>query len=155
MDKKNLLITIIVFFYTFLLQAQSDTLNRRQIRPFGISCQIGGPTYLMAVNLDYFVSKNFSLEVGAGAIGYYGGVKAYFGKKTWNSMPFIGATYSNITFGGDDGGIFPYLYLPLGYHFVGKKGLNASLEIATISPDIGLFGQLRIGYRFLKKKKTK
>ena len=152
MVNKLPLLAIICLMPFLTVKAQSDTLNRREQRPFGISVNILGPTLVTSLNLDYFFSKNFSLEAGAGAIGYYAGVKVYFGKKTRTCMPYIGATYSNVIFTGDDGGIYPFLYLPVGYHFVGKKGFNFSAEIAAMQPDILFYGQLRVGYRFLKKK---
>ena len=151
------ILTLFLFFKVVLSSAQdTDTHNRRELRPWGVSLNLLGPTGISSVNVDYFISRNISVEVGAGFFGAYVGGKAYIGKKQWTGMPYVGYTAAMFGLPGqDDDGVYLYNYLPIGYHYVSKKGFNIAIEVA-FNPDdtpYELFGQLRLGYRF--KKKTK
>jgi hypothetical protein len=154
--QKHILMLTFMFIFISADAQNTDTHNRRELLPWGVSLNLLGPTGISSVNVDYFFSRHISIEAGAGFFGAYIGGKAYIGKKQWSGMPYVGYTAAMFGFPGqDDDGVYLYNYLPVGYHYVSKGGFNIAIE-AAFNPDDGLnelYGQLRLGYRF--KKKTK
>jgi hypothetical protein len=156
----------VLFAFLFInssINAQNDSTNRRELRPLGLSVDALGPTVFYSINFDYFLDHHMSCDVGWSPYGYYAGVKAHFGKKRQAGMPYIGVMYATV-YVSKTSGEFPHMYVPIGYHFVGKRGLNASIEIAAnFGSNFGnklndefykFYPQLRLGYR-IKRKKVK
>jgi hypothetical protein len=158
--QKNIIFSIVLLLFNLATNAQNDSVNRRELRPIGLSIDILGPTNYTSLNFDYFLDRNMSLELGGSQFGYYSGVKAHFGKKKSAGMIYVGLLYANVIM-PETGFEFSHVYIPIGYHFVGKKGLNASVEIASnfngslaiesYSAYSLIYAQLRIGYRFKRK----
>ncbi len=152
--QKYILMLAVIFIFISADAQSTATPNRRELRPLGVSLNLLGPTGLSAVNVDYFFSRHISIEAGAGFYGAYIGGKAYIGKKQWAGMPYVGYTAAMFGFPGqDDDGVDINSYLPVGYHYVSKRGFNVAIEAAIITDGspFEIFGQLRLGYRFKKK----
>ena len=118
-------------------------------RPFGINLNLGGPSLIASVNLDYFLSKNISFEAGGGLFGVYGGAKLYIpnGKTSF----YFGYSRSIIVFGESGASILNYL--PFGIYSIDKHGYNFAFEVAAMgdSSKVIPWAQLRLGYRFKQK----
>ncbi len=152
------ILTLFLFFKVLLSNAQdTDTLNLRELRPWGVSLNLLGPTLMASANVDYFISRNVSVETGAGFFGAFVGGKVYIGKKQWKGMPYVGYTRAFIRLPTSEPVTEIFNYFPIGYHFVGKSGFNFSIEGAVLSdnPPGKFLGQLRIGQRFGKKRKNR
>jgi hypothetical protein len=150
------IITLILLFTVILGNAQNaDTLNTRELHPLGVSLNLLGPTLMASANVDYFISRNVSVETGAGFFGAFVGGKVYIGKKLWKGMPYVGYTRAFVRLPTSEPVTEIFNYFPIGYHFVGKNGFNFSIEGAVLSenPPAKFLGQLRFGQRFGKKRK--
>jgi hypothetical protein len=119
-------------FCLFLISIQfcsfGQTLNSRTIYNDGLGLKIGGPTYGLALNYNHFFTHHLNLELGAGFVGAYAGVKYFFGKaeKKMRFAPYVGTElgYAAIIFDG----FYPGVYVPIGVQFFSKNGFNISLE---------------------------
>jgi hypothetical protein len=161
---KNTFLLILFLFLNSRINAQNDSINRRELRPFGLSLDIMGPTVYTSLNFDYFLDRNMSLEVGGSQFGYYSGMKVHFGNGKSVGMPYLGLLYVT-HFSPKTGFEYSHAYIPIGYHYVGKTGFNASIEIALNftgsfyhNPDseyYQFYPQFRLGYRFKRKKQRK
>jgi hypothetical protein len=137
-----------------LLDKNSHSLISEQ-RNVGLNINLGGAGFLASVNVDAFLSRNFSLELGIplGLKGIYGGGKIHFPMQDknggFNSL-YVGCLGTIALFPDSEG--LAGLYLPLGFHSTAKGGLIFSVEIAAIRTDYGFldrpWGQIRFGYRF-------
>lgn len=150
---KNLLL-IFSFFVAVNIYAQDISIeNIRADRKFGIGGQFLGPTILISLQLDYFITQNLNLEVGGGALGYYGGVKWYFGSKDkpTNWAPYVGGCYISVLDDIFRGGMRSGAYFPLGIQFISKGGFTFAPEVAglylpgSLTP---VWGAIKLGYHF-------
>ncbi len=119
------------YLSTFLLLhflSFGQNINKRNDFKDGFGLKIGGPTFALALNYNHFFNQNLNLELGAGIVGAYGGLKYFFGKedKVMRFTPYVGAEYCYTAIIFD--GFYQGVYLPLGVQFFSKKGFNLSLE---------------------------
>lgn len=154
--KKFILLLFTLFNLTLICQGQET--NPRSERKFGFGGQILGPTLLLSVNLNYFITHNFNVEIGGGVIGYYGGLKYYFGKadKPHRWTPYLGAHYTSVVFlnmsSSKSNDIKRGVYAPIGIQLMTAKGFTFAPEIAYLYLDNNqktpIWGAIKLGYNF-------
>ncbi len=147
MNHMKKIVLLFLFFVHFSSFGQE--INPRNEFKNGFGLKIGGPTLALALNYNHFFTQNINLELGAGLIGAYAGVKYYFGTadKVMRFAPYVGATFTAIFFDG----VNPGIYLPLGVQLLSKNGFNLSLEASYLSTHYlynGPFGSIHIGKNF-------
>jgi hypothetical protein len=147
-------------FCNLSLFCQGQEVNHRSERKFGIGAQLLGPTLIFSANLNYFITHNFNVEIGAGAIGYYGGLKYYFGKqdKQHKWTPYFGIHYTSVTFfnisltGNSSNTQKNGIYAPIGIQLMTNGGFTFAPEIAYIHLDnynkTKVWGAIKLGYNF-------
>jgi len=154
---KKLVIVLIVLMSINLLAQETfvDKNNPRSSNRFGINANLGGPSLLLSLSLDYFFTPNINVETGAGIFGYYGGVKYHINgnvaEKNWT--PYIGLNIIHIpeitlfsTTEARNG-----LYIPIGIQYLGNSGFTFGTEIAGLVLDgakTPVWGAIKIGYHF-------
>ena len=116
---------------------------------------VGGPSAILSLSVDYFISPSFNLEAGLGIFGYYGGVKYHlFGdKKGKNWTPYIGVSATRIVLSGFFNIDKTGLYIPVGIQYIATRDFSFGVEAAafyvegtnTLPP---VWGALRFGYHF-------
>lgn len=127
-----------------------ESLNPRSNNKFGLGFQLGGPTGLTSVYLNYFFTPNFNLEAGFGILGAYAGLKYHFGDKNepikWT--PYIGLN-GNYILGLFNDDLFG-IYIPIGLQYMSAKGFVFAPEIALIANENTAWPwvALKIGYNF-------
>lgn len=136
--KKRILLLFCCLVFVPICYGQET--NPRAERKFGFGGQLLGPTLILSANLNYFITHNFNIEIGAGAIGYYGGLKYYMGKAdkqhTWT--PYVGANFTSVTFfkislkGNSSNDQKNGLYAPVGIQLMTSKGFTFAPEIAYL-----------------------
>ena len=130
-----------------------ETTNSRIENPFGLSLNLGGPTYVFSFSADYYVTSTVNIEAGFGLWGFYGGVTYHFNgdhdEKKWT--PYTGGLLFFIPeFLGDD----PYLglYVPLGMQYLNDGGFTFSAEVAgrfsEQTNNLTSWAALKVGYHF-------
>ena len=164
-------IILIAIFIARLLGAQpapgSISYNPRANRPFGVSLNLGGPTYIASASLDYFILPVLNIEAGGGIWGYYAGPQYHF-KGNENNRE--GTLYTGLMvtafppLPGSDafynaGWNVPApktrykVYLPLGISSVSHNGYTFAMEIA-LAPvkelKIPFWFSFKFGYHFKK-----
>lgn len=137
-------------------------LNPREDNRFGINTTFGGPTILVSLSLDYFITPSINLEAGFGFFGIFGGIRYHiFGNRDRiNWTPYIGL-YSIRALSFDSPNfiflpnieVIPGLYIPLGIQYMGNYGFTIGLEIAKITANIennlpSITGAIKIGAHF-------
>lgn len=132
-------------------------------RNVGFSANLGGPSLFGSLNIDVFLSRNFSLEFGAplqfASKGVYGGAKLHFPmpSKANNFFSFYtGCIISAFSIPDTDNGVLAYF--PIGIHTTNQKGIIFSIEAAFINWDfeqIMPWAQIRLGKRFLRSTAVK
>jgi hypothetical protein len=130
-------------------------------RNFGLSFNLGGPSFFGSLSMDLFLSRNFSLEFGAplqlATQGFYGGAKLHIplaSKSNQFLSLYTGCILSVYNIPDTDGGFFPYF--PLGLHSTNRKGFIFSIEAAVLRGDVPQFwGQVRFGKRFRRSAPVK
>lgn len=134
-------------------QIEETTSNSRIENPFGLSINLGGPTYAISFSADYYVSSTVNIEAGFGLLGLYGGVTYHFNgdqdEKKWT--PYTGTLLTLVPeFLGDDE--YLGLYIPLGMQFLNDDGFTFGAEVAgrlSENPNNPyLWAALKIGYHF-------
>lgn len=155
--KTGLQILTVFILCSSIVKAQE---NPREAFPAAISFYGGGPTFFASASLDVFLSPNVNMDFGAGFSGFYGGGKYHFkghhADREWTF--YTGLVIANL---GEAVGTEYLYYFPLGYNYIGEKGLNFSIEALVIGEFLeDLFFEegltyfipawpgLKIGYRF-------
>jgi hypothetical protein len=140
--------------------------NPRVKSPFGLSFNLGGPTYVASASVDYFILPVLNIETGAGIWGYYLGPKYHFkGNAKKDKTLYIGSllciyppneSFQVLPSGGDwktskKETNYGY-YLPIGFTNISENGYTFSMEIAysskTISDNIPFWFSFKFGYHF-------
>ena len=157
-----------------MLLAQSLTRgmskNPRADRPFGVSCNLGGPTYIASASLDYFVSPVLNIEAGGGIWGYYAGPKFHVrgnqaGREGTLYTGFLVAVFPPLP--GTDafynaGWYVPEpktrvkMYVPLGISSISRSGYTFAMELAWApvkEMKIPFWFSLKFGYHFKRGKR--
>jgi len=136
----------------------SNNLNPRVENPFGVNINILGPSVLLSLSIDYFVTPNINIETGLGIAGYFGGIKYHmFGErvdKEWT--PYAGLYVTHIpaiSFFGDSKSSRNGLYLPVGIQYMSNGGFTFGAEVAgltvkDIAGGTAVWGAIKIGYHF-------
>lgn len=155
----NMLRKLVLLFFLVLsltINSHGQEANPRSERKFGIGGQLLGPTLLLSANLNYFITHNFNVEIGGGIMGYYGGLKFYFGKadKQHKWTPYFGAHYTSVVFlnisssNENKNGI----YAPVGIQLMTSGGFTFAPEIAYLYLDKNqktpIWGAIKFGYNF-------
>lgn len=126
--------------------------------------QLLGPTKLLSAFFDYQVNQHVCIEVGAGAIGFYGGLDYFLIKKDRraNWAPYTGIFYTraeavvddcNCAFGTNTFGMRSGVYVPLGIQHIANNGFSLALEFAgfykfNAKTNFNPWGSLKMGYYF-------
>jgi hypothetical protein len=166
MIKRIIFIVVILFITTLYAQDLSKHMNNnpRTQRPFGLSINLGGPTYITSLSMDYFVFPYLNIETGGGIYGYYFGSKYHFK----GCAPKVKTTlYTGFILS-----VFPPLrsvvwpsnwiiskpkthlgaYVPVGISNISGNGYTFSIEVAynskTLSPALPFWFALKFGYHF-------
>lgn len=149
------IIIILTFLVSNNLLAQE---NLRQTNPFGVNLNIGGPSLLLSGSCDYFITSSLNIEAGLGMIGLFGGIKYHFNRNKYdkNRSSYMGLYTVHVPeLKGLWGGINSAsgLYIPLGTHYIGKKGFTYGVEVAGIifndfGGKINVWGAIKLGYHF-------
>lgn len=137
--------------------------NPRVKRPFGVSLNLGGPTILASVSLDYFVLPVLNIEAGGGIWGYYAGAKYHLkgNVKKKTVTLYTGALLTafpplfEMPFDARSPKTYYYVYMPVGLNNITKNGYTTSIEIATsnafVDWKVPLIFSLKFGYHFQTK----
>jgi hypothetical protein len=134
-----------------------ESTNPRLTNPFGVNINIGGPSILISVSLDYFITPSLNIEAGIGLIGSYGGLKYHFNgnKDDKNWTPYLGVYAAHIpeitfffTTPARNG-----VYIPLGIQYIDNKGYTFGVEVAgitirDIADGTNVWGAVKLGYHF-------
>jgi hypothetical protein len=165
----RLVVTSVLFFWTLVVFAQSDTSAPKNLRlihknHFGLG--FGGPGFF-GPYYEHFFTENWSIETGFGTLlvinsAYVGG-RYYFGEKDklQRFSPYVGAAFGAGFYiggggsGGIDGAGTPIGYVPVGIQFLSRKGYAFSLETALLYFDGEYIPMGALKIRLLKKKKKK
>ena len=145
--------------------AQENTSSKENVNPrvenrFGVNLIGLGPTIGASLSIDYFASPSINIEAGAGAWGYFGGVKYHInGNKSIKSWtPYIGINAISVVNGVDilenileedvtDIGV----YLPVGLQYLSDGGFTFGIELAGLfvdNYDTYVWGAVKLGYHF-------
>ena len=151
MNIKSLNTIWILFFLVFFCGEIHAQENPRTINPLGISAYGGGPPLFASLSLDYFVDPRLSLDVGGGFFGVYGGgryhLKGDNPDKEWTF--YTGLLYGRY---GEAVGVDQMLFLPLGFHYIGEKQFNFTIEMLVLGEFgayiIPVWPGIKFGYRF-------
>jgi hypothetical protein len=154
---KKLVIVLIVLLSINLLAQETflDNNNPRSINRFGINANLGGPSLLLSLSLDYFFTPTINVETGAGIFGYYAGVKYHINgnraEKNWT--PYTGINLMYIpeitlfsTTEARNG-----LYIPVGVQYLSNSGFTFGAEIAGLvlsGAKTPVWAAIKIGYHF-------
>jgi hypothetical protein len=129
--------------------------NLRSQNPFGINVLLGGPTIIISVSADFFVTQNINVEAGVGVFGFFAGGKFHFlgQQESRHWTPYVGAIGTfipdifNIEGEGIKGG-----YFPIGMHYFNESRFTFAIEVAPIiadyDDDIPVWGAIKMGYHF-------
>jgi len=129
--------------------------NPRAARRFGFGIQAGGPTFILSLQADYFLTPRVNVEVGAGLLGLYGALKVHLGGGSWS--PYLGASVAlipEIRLFGSGGGQTPSLYFPAGIQYMSRRGFTLAVELAAYQCETvdvqtrPFWGALKFGYHF-------
>lgn len=132
---------------------------------FGVNINMGSPTIILSVSLDYFITSSVNIEAGAGLIGAFGGMKYHFfgSKNIANWTPYLGLFYAyNLSIINNEN---TNLYVPLGLQYTSNEGFTFGVELAgrflitsannsfslfDNSSDyiVPLWGAIKMGYHF-------
>jgi hypothetical protein len=124
---------LLIFILT--VNSYGQETNPRSENKFGIGAQLGGPTLILSINLNYFINHNYNVEIGAGLFGLYGGLNYYFGQsdKSQRWAPYIGAHYTMVSLPTiSQSETLSGIYAPIGIQFMAKNGFTFAPEIAFI-----------------------
>ena len=127
--KLSYLITFLIFFaFTTSIYAQAIQ-NPRVERRHGISYKAFGDPSILGIAYDVFLTPKINTEVnvsivlpGLGAGIYYHPLGDH-GNRRWSL--YTGLHYGFHTFINN----LHSLYIPIGYNYIGEKGLNFSFDI--------------------------
>ena len=135
---KNLimLLTLLVSSNLLAQDISAENSNPRINNRFGINANLGGPSLILSLSIDYFFTPNINVETGAGLFGYYGGVKYHINgnrpEKNWT--PYVGLYLMHIpeitffnTVEARNG-----LYIPLGLQYLSNNGFTVGAEMAGL-----------------------
>ena len=132
-----------------------DIINPRLLNRHGIILSGGGPGLYGSLSYDYFISSNVDVEVGAGPLTVFGGIKYHIdGHKNKNWTPYLGCygmyiwIFELFSDDDDDGPIA--VYIPVGVQYIGKKRFSFAVEVAGMQGfgEFIEFGAVKFGYRF-------
>jgi hypothetical protein len=150
---------------TLILNKQIDKegLKIPTHRNVGIGFNLGGPSLFGSINMDIFLSRNFSLEFGAplqlAIKGFYGGAKLHMplASKSNTFLSFYtGCILSRVHILETSDDVYPYF--PIGIHSTNNKGFILSGEAAVLGGDLGgsrFWWQIRLGKRFRRSAPVK
>lgn len=105
------------------------SLNPRKDYPLGVQLTLAGHS-LFALSVNYFISQNYSLELGVCGRGWDIGARRYFSLIDYgrNKALYLGAITS-FSLEGDFN-----IYIPFGYHILTHNGMAFGIEIAGKTP---------------------
>lgn len=160
MNRCGLLFLWLLVFHFSHAQESTIIRNPRGLYKTGYDIRLLGPTPLLSISMNYFVSQNINLEAGIGLIGAFGGIEYYYGKKEKRNLavPYAGLkigymTLPDIVGGSENWGKFATVYLPVGLQLMTMSGFHISLE-GGLFATFGSFrnatpwGSLKIGQNF-------
>jgi hypothetical protein len=112
---------------TQIARGSNPRLNNR----LGLNIIMGGPSTVLSLSFDCFITSSVNIEAGAGLLGVFGGMKYHFlgSDNNVNWTPYLGlfAAY-NINYDDE----YTNLYIPLGLQYTGNKGFRFAVELAGI-----------------------
>jgi hypothetical protein len=148
-----LIIVIAVLISSNISAQESPNLNNE--KRFGVNVNLLGPTVLLSISMDYFVTPKTNIEIGTGIIGTYVGAKHHWNRNQSETerSPYAGLNViyipeiciSNCTPARIG------LYIPLGLQFMRNGGFTFGGEIAGLvleNTKTPVWGALKMGYRF-------
>ena len=155
-NKNKIFLRLITLSVVVLFSSIAFSQNPREENRFGFNyLNLGSPSILLSLSVDYFVTPSVDIEVGAGLIGYYGGIKYHFmGNSEKNWTPYLGAfggtiAKINLTGGDKSQGI---IYFPLGMQYTSDGGFTFGIEAAGIIVDsqnsVPIWGAIKLGHHF-------
>ena len=147
------------------LMAQNDTSSNKDFeKKYAVGWQLLGPTKIVSLYFDYAFTNQLGMEVGAGIIGYYGGLHYFITNKNsrphW--APYTGVFYSraiavtgdcNCAFVSKTTGMRSGVYITAGIEHITDNGFSFAIEAAaffkinTTSP-LSPWGSIKMGYHF-------
>ncbi len=156
MSKNNILLIFTVLFISFNSIAQETTSGIQEMRKNAISFNILGATPIIGITYERIVSKNISLEVGAGIPSFGAGFKYYPWGIKESQMLFhtgLSGTYVETDFfdvWGTSDNTWVFLgYLPIGVSYFGEKGFNLGVDLGpAVADTFAIWGNVKVGYRF-------
>ncbi len=133
-------------------QENSDLNEERR---FGVNLNVLGPTVLLSVSMDYFVTEKTNIELGTGIIGTFAGVKYFWNRdqsvSEWTPYAGLNVMYiPEICFFNCTPARVG-LYIPLGMQIMKHNGFTFGAEIAGLvlgRAKTPVWGALKIGYHF-------
>ncbi|MBU2592999.1 MAG: hypothetical protein KKG02_00480 [Candidatus Edwardsbacteria bacterium] len=156
--KRTIFIVVVFFAATLYAQGVDKNINDnpRVKRPYGLSFNLGGPTYVASVSMDCFILPVLNVEAGGGIWGYYAGPKYHFnGQKKYKEgtlyTGFVLTAYPPFIDEKRETG-YGY-YIPLGINSIADNGYTFSLEVAYNNrldkgENFPLWFSLKFGYHF-------
>ena len=157
----SILTAMIIMLFAGISRSDDQSLNVRDLHPFGISLNAGG-VVIGGASLDIFLTNTINLELCAG-LGFGGGLRYYFsgGDPAVKWAPYIGGYFGMLPLieflDSDDGDDWrPNTYIPLGIHYISDSGFSMAFEGGYMhafktddvsSLDIPM-GAIKIGWRF-------
>ena len=150
---RNVILIMLMLISNNVLAQESPAQDSE--RRLGVNVNVLGPTILLSVSVDYFVTPKTNVELGTGVIGIYGGVKYHWNRNQSESgwTPYAGL---DLTFIPEICFISCAparigLYIPVGMQFMSNGGFTFGAEIAGLILDntkTPLWGALKLGYHF-------
>ena len=133
-------------------KAQITWGNPRLNNRLGLNIIMGGPSTVLSLSFDFFITSSVNIEAGAGFWGLFSGMKYHFlgSKNTAKWTPYLGLFYAyNITYDDE----YTNIYIPLGLQYTGNKGFRFAVELAGIlgkdidySYAIPIWGAIKFGF---------
>lgn len=147
---KKLIISLALLLVHTLVFAQiGPATNLRKEKPFGIALNLLGPSSVVSLSVDYYITHKVNIEAGAGLFGSYGGSTYHFnGDKPQKWTLYTGLYRANIGFIADRLNI---IYLPVGYEFIDPGGSAYNAEVAYAHVFGGksfIWGGIKLGFHF-------
>ena len=145
---------MLCFLIAFNCSGQTSE-NIRMSKRHGVVLTGAGPGLYGSISYDYFISPKIDIEIGAGPLTLFGGVRYHFeGDEDKNWTPYVGGYVIYIwileIFDDDDNEAPLAFYMPIGLQYIGKNGFSFAAEFAGMY-GVGEFiewGGIKLGYRF-------
>jgi len=161
MKTASILIAMIIVLFAGISRSDDQSINVRDMHPFGISLNAGG-VVIGGISIDVLLSNTVNLEL-CGGLGFGGGLRYYFSGSDpavkW--APYMGGYLGMLPvlnlFNNDDSDDWrPNIYVPVGVHYISESGFSLAFEggymHAFETDEVSSFdtpmGAIKLGWRF-------